>query len=65
MMLSNPCISLQNYSYPAKKLQKNQNGTRQVVLNLILFEKLYTNWLGVNIGALNGRTVFPEIASVL
>ena len=46
-MLSNSYITLQNYSYPDRKLQKNQNGTRQVVLNLILDKNyILTGYVG-------------------
>lgn len=34
MMLSNLCITRQNYSYPDRKFIKNQNVIHQVVLNL-------------------------------
>ena len=45
MMLSNPCVSLQNYSYPAKKLKKS-TFTRQMVLNLILDGNyILTGWM--------------------
>ena len=45
MMLSNLCITLQNYSYPAKKLQKI-NIYSSSGFKFDIRRKLYTNWLG-------------------
>jgi hypothetical protein len=47
IMLSTSWITLQNYSYSAKKLQKKSTFTRQVVLNLILDRNyILTGWAG-------------------